>query len=344
MFKPILDAFEKKEKKVLYLTSAKDDPVFKEQYKFISAEYIGTGNRAFARLNFLEADICLMTTPGIEVFQIKRSKGVKHYSHILHDTGDATCYRLFGIDWFDSILLSGTYQISDIRKLEKIRSTKHKELEVVGSTYLDIYNEKIRKVPVEKNHIFTVLISPSWGPGSLLNIFGEKLINPLLDTGWKIIIRPHPQSKKNEGEMLLRLEEKYKNSKNIIWDYNPENIISLARADVMFSDFSGIIFDYIFLFNKPVIYSNAYFNIKMYDAADLDHIPKKFEMIKLFGTELKKDDLENIVDIIKNASENEKLTAARKTAKETAWQYIGESGERSVDFLVLTKERIKASC
>ncbi len=69
----------------------------------------------------LTADVCLMTTPGINVYQLKRSKGVKHYAHVLHAASDATMYRLFGIDYFDSILLSGDYQKKDIRLLEEIR-------------------------------------------------------------------------------------------------------------------------------------------------------------------------------------------------------------------------------
>jgi hypothetical protein len=137
-----------------------------------------------------------MTTPGIEVYQLKRSKAVRHYAHILHDVGDATCYRLFGIDWFDSILLSGEYQIKDLRKLEEQRGTRTKNLPVVGSTYLDVFAEKIKAIPAEKDHPFTVLVSPSWGPGSLLGVFGEKLIDPLSKTSWRIIIRPHPQSRK----------------------------------------------------------------------------------------------------------------------------------------------------
>jgi hypothetical protein len=350
VFKPVLDAFERRGMPVLYLTSAEKDIFFSlsDAYRHITGEYIGGGNRAFARLNVLEADVCLMTTPALEVYQLKRSKGVLHYAHILHDTGDATCYRLFGLDWFDSLLLSGEYQKKDVQELERIRGTRQKELAVVGSTYLDVFAEKVKALPPpEENRPFTVLVSPSWGKGSLLQAFGERLLDPLAETGWRIIVRPHPQSRKSEPAMLARLEERYKNYKNykntgpLEWDYSPENLTTLSRADVMISDFSGIIFDYIFLFDKPVVYTNAFFNMEMYDASDLDHNPWRFEAVKTFGKELKEADLAGIAALIEAAVKDEQSALAQKTAKETAWQYIGESGERAVDFLV-NKQKILA--
>jgi hypothetical protein len=83
VFRPVLDTFEKRGIAVLYLTSAENDPFFSAAYTHIAGEYIGTGNRAFARLNLLEADIVLMTTPGLEVYQLKRSRAVKHYNSVL---------------------------------------------------------------------------------------------------------------------------------------------------------------------------------------------------------------------------------------------------------------------
>jgi hypothetical protein len=332
VFKPILYEFEKRKIKVEYLTSAGDDPFFKESFVYITGSYINEGNKAFMRLNFLRAGVCLMTTPGLEVYQLKRSKGVKHYAHILHDTGDATCYRLFGIDWFDSILLSGEYQKKDIRELERIRETPVKNLAVIGSSYLDVLAEKKKDLPPEKDHLFTVLVSPSWGRGALLSVFGERLLDPLAETGWRIIIRPHPQSLRSEKDILERLEKKYKN--NFVWDFEAENLSSLSRSDVMISDYSGIIFDYVFLFERPVIYAGSHFDMEMYDASDLDHIPWRFEVVKSFGVELKDEQLKNIRDLVTAAVNNKQLSEAARKAKETAWQHIGESGKLAVDFLI----------
>jgi hypothetical protein len=333
VFKPVLDEFENRKTGLLYLTSAQDDPVFDTSWIFVKPEFIGEGNRAFARLNMLRAGICLMTTPGLDVYQLKRSKGVKHYSHIFHSTSDSTMYRLFGIDYFDSILLTGDYQAEDIRILEHQREINKKELVTVGCTYLDVYAEKIKNLPTEENHPFTVLVSPSWGASALLTRYGEKLLDPLSASGWRVIIRPHPQSKKSESAMLERLQTRYKNSTNIEWDYERENIYSLNKADIMISDFSGIIFDYMFLCDKPVLYVSQELDLRPYDADDIDHELWQFKTIKEAGIELKEDDFSRITEIIKNAGDSESLKTARKKARETAWQYPGEAGKRTFEFM-----------
>jgi CDP-glycerol glycerophosphotransferase (TagB/SpsB family) len=351
VFKPVLDEFEKHKTGLLYLTSAQNDPVFDTSWSFVKTEYIGDGNRAFARLNMLRAEICLMTTPGLDVYQLKRSKTVKHYAHILHAPSDATMYRLFGIDYYDSVLLTGDYQAEDIKTLERQRNIHEKKLVTVGCSYLDVYAEKIKNLPVEENHPFTVLVSPSWGPSALLTRYGENLLDPVSESNWRIIIRPHPQSKKSEAEMLERLQDRYKDSRNIEWDYEPDNIYSLNKSDIMISDFSGIIFDYMFLRDRPVLYVSQDLDLRPYDAGDLepqpspkgvepevrgsplDHELWQIKTVKEAGIELREDDFPRIIEVIKNAGDSENLKKARKEARETAWQYQGEAGKRVFDFM-----------
>jgi spore coat polysaccharide biosynthesis predicted glycosyltransferase SpsG len=344
VFKPVLDEFEKRNTALLYLTSSEDDPVFNAGYRFIKSEYIGEGNRAFAHLNLLNADFVLMTTPGLNVYQLKRSRMVKHYAHILHAASDATMYRMFGIDYFDSILLTGDYQAKDIRALEKIRGLPEKALITVGCSYLDVYRERMKEIPAEENHPFTVLVSPSWGPTALLSRFGARLLDPLVKTLWRVIVRPHPQSKKSEAPILKNLEEKYRDYANLEWDYERDNIYSLMKADIMISDFSGIIFDYVFLCDKPVMYVKQGFDLRPYDADDLgDNAVNdlwQFKILEQIGVELKEEYFDRIGEIIKNAADNPQLREARRKAGETAWQYPGESGKRVADFMFQTAGKV----
>ena len=342
LFKPIVEEFERRKINLSYLTSIKDDPIFNEKLEFVEPEFIGEGNAAFAKLNMLSAGIVLMTTPGLNVYQLKRSRLVDYYANIIHAASDPTMMRLFALDFFDAVLLTGDYQIKDIRFLEEQRGITRKELPVVGCPYLDATKEKIDSIPQEENHKFTVLVSPSWGPSALLSKYGEKLLDPLLDTGWKIIIRPHPQSKKSEAEMLKRLTEKYKNAENVEWDYSSDNIYSMKRSDIMISDFSGIIYDYTFLCDKPVMYVNAELDLMPYDAYDLPENGKniwQFEVLRKIGIELKEDQFENIGEIIQKASDSEELAAARNRAKNEAWMHRGESSRLVVDFMV---EKLKS--
>lgn len=336
VFKPVCDEFEKRQIELTYYTSAQNDPCFEQNYKFVKPEFIGEGNMAFVRLNMLSAGVVLMTTPGLQVYQLKRSKKVKHYAHVLHAASDATMYRLFGIDYFDSVLLSGDYQKNDIIILEKQRDIKSKELVTVGCPYLDTLNDKIQSIQKEENHNFTVLVSPSWGKSSLLTKYGEKLLDPLVKTNWNIIIRPHPQSKKSEPEILKRLEELYKNCTNVSWDYERDNIYSMKKSDIMISDFSGIIYDYTFLCDKPVIYVNANLDLRPYDSYDIDGGKNiwQFKTLKEIGIELDDNNFENIESIIKNATDSADLAEKRKKAKQEAWMHQSESGKNIVEFMI----------
>ena len=352
VFKPVLDEFETRRLDLTYFTSAEHDPVFQAGYQYIKPEYIGEGNKAFARLNLLRAGVVLMTTPGLDVYQLKRSKGVTHYAHVLHAPSDATMYRLFGLDYFDSVLLTGDYQAKDIRVLEKMRGLPEKRLVTVGCPYLDLYAERIRALSGETGHPFTVLVSPSWGKSALLSRYGERLLDPLARTGWRMIVPPHPQSKKSERALLDKLAEKYNDMKNVEWDYERENIYSLAKADVMISDFSGIIFDYTFLCDKPVMYVNQNIDLRPYDADDIcsdetgaANAQKlwQFAVLSQFGIELKEDMFEHISDVIRKAEDNSALKAARQKAKDEAWTNRGSAGKRIADFMIAVEEEAKAS-
>lgn len=338
VFKPVLDEFEKRQIDVTYFVANAQDPVFSESYTYVHTEIIGEGNKAYTRLNMLSAGFVLMTTPGLQVYQLKRSKNVKHYSHIFHSPGDPTMYRLFGIDYFDSILCTGDYQFADIRQMEKQRGLPAKDLVTVGCTYLDIFKQKYDALPADENHTFTVLVAPSWGPSALLSLYGEKLLDPLVQSGFNIILRAHPQSKISEKDMLERLQERYKDCPNLIWDTERDNFYAMKKSDLMITDFSAIIWDYTFLCDKPLIYADAEMDLRPYDAYDMDHEIWQFETVRKIGIKLEESDLPDIKKIIESVSDDKAKSDARQKAKADSWMYIGEAGKRTVDYMVSVVE------
>ena len=335
VFKPVVEEFSKRGIKIFYYTSGEDDPGLEFKSDFVETLFIGKGNRAFSKLNILEADICLMTTPGLDVYQLERSKGVKHYSHILHAVDDTILYKLFSFDYFDSILLTGEYQKKNIRLLEKQRGTKEKDLYVTGCTYLDVLTEKIKTINIEKNPgKKIVLVSPSWGDNGLLKMYGLNLLIPLAESGFHIIIRPHPQSLISEKNILDNIRDKLNGFSNIEWDFERENLTAMMRSDVMISDFSGIMSDYWFLLGKPVIFTKFDFDKRSYDAGDVEEDPWKFKMLDEIGIELKENDFNNIKNIISDCINDTILEEKILEAKKTAYFYPGKSGEKVTDVLV----------
>ena len=342
VFKPVIDEFCRREIKVYYYTSDEEDPGLNYNSEWIESSFIGKGNKAFSRLNILEADICVMTTPGLGVYQLERSKGVKHYSHILHAVDDTTLYKLFSFDYFDSILLTGEYQKKDIRKLEEIRGTRKKELYVTGCTYLDVLSEKLKMINPEKGtDKKIVLVSPSWGDNGLLKKYGLRLLKPLAESDYYIILRPHPQSSISEKDVLARIMEGLKNYSNIEWDFERENLISMIRSDIMISDFSGIMSDYWFLLGKPVIYTKYEFDKRAYDASDIEDDPWKFRALDEIGIELLEKNFSDIGRIIDNGINNDQLAEKIQEARETAYSYPGQSGVKAADVLLQIHEDLR---
>ncbi len=335
VFTPICDEFEKRCIPVTYWTSYKQDPLLSKGYKYIDCKYIGEGNYAFAKLNMMKAKTCLATTPGLGVYQWKRSPNVNNYVHILHSVGSAAGYRMFGLDFFDSVLLSGEFQISEIREIERKRGLTPKDLVIVGCTYLDYLRSRLlnnAKTAVKKT---TVLLAPSWGSSSILCRFGKEIIDSLIRTEFQIIIRPHPQSIISDKGALDKLMDLYPDNEQLRWNFDSDNFDVLNESDIMISDFSGVMFDYALVFNKPIIYTEvSSFDSAPYDACWLDKPLWKYSVYSSFGRELNEADFPNLRTVIQDVINDKDLQSGRDKARDEAWQYIGEAATKTVDYLV----------
>lgn len=339
VFEPICDELEKREIDTVFMTQSEDDPALEKEYKHIKAEFIGEGSKGFAKLNNLNAKVVLSTTPSLDVFQWKRSKNVNYYVHIAHMPSDISAYRMFGLDYYDAILLSGEYQGKQIRKLEELRNLPKKDIEYVGLPYMDVMLDRVKKADKHKNHETTVIVAPTWGPSGLLNKYGSELLDKLIETGYKIIIRPHPQSFTAEKEMIEDLQKKYPESDQVSWNRDTDNFDALYNSDVMISDFSGVIFDYSLIFDKPIIYTEPDFDDSIYDCAWLDEELWTFKVLPQIGKELSKEDFSRIKDVIDSCIESNVYSEGREKARNETWMYLGEGKERVVDYLEKTQAR-----
>lgn len=340
VFAPVCDELEKRGFDCEYYTMDEKDPALSAGYEHVHVSFIGADNRAFAKLNLMKAHICLSTTPGLGVYQWKRSKGVDKYVHMFHDVSEGTGYRMFGIDDYDAVLLSGEFQEEYIRKLEKLRGEEPKELTLAGSTYMDALMARKESTAdkLKKADGKTILLAPSWGQSAILSRFGDKIIDALVKTGYHIIIRPHPQTVKSEKEILEPLKKKYGDSRSVEWDEEHDNFDSLSRADVMISDFSGVIFDYAFVFDKPVIYADTGLDTSPYDAAWLDEQVWRLKVLPELGVQLRETDFERIKELIDEVIGDDHYQAGRKRLSDIAWQKKGKAAQNVTDYILAQKE------
>ena len=339
LFKPICDEFERRGEDVIYWTQSQDDPVFSRGYKHVKAEFIGESNKAFTKLNFADATILLATTPNLDVYQWKRSKYVDYYVHIYHAAGKHILYRMFALDFYDAVLLTGELQKPYIRQLEEMRNLPEKELVKVGSPILDAMAARLEAETKGKGAAeakgrdkINVLLAPSWGPSSLLMKYKDALIDALLSTGFSVTIRPHPQSFTSDKEELDRLMKKYPDSDVLTWNRDNNNFDVLKRSDIMISDFSGVILDFTLIFDKPVLYNAGELDTSIYDAAWFDK-EEATELYTKLGIEITEDDFPTLKEKILSALSDESLSEARREVRDLAWENRGEAAVAVVDYL-----------
>ncbi|MBR3077663.1 MAG: CDP-glycerol glycerophosphotransferase family protein [Oscillospiraceae bacterium] len=341
VYEPVLREMDARGKPVRYLAASEDDPVFHCGLEHVTAEYIGPGNKVFTRLNSLKATVLLSTTPGLDVYQWKRSPGVGWYVHIPHAASEIILYRMFGVDYYDAVLLSGGYQAEDIRALERLRKLPEKELRFIGIPYMDEMAERLRREGPAPEHPRTVLLAPSWGKSALLGVYGARIIEVLLATGYHLIIRPHPHSFTVEKELVEGLMAKYPDSGRLEWNRDRDNFEVLRRSDILVSDFSGVIFDFTLVYDKPVIYTDPDIDLAPYDAWWLkDHTLWTATALPRLGLALTEENMEDLKALIDRCLSDPRFVEGRQAVKDETWKMAGEGAVRTADYLCECYERL----
>ncbi|MCH5343371.1 MAG: CDP-glycerol glycerophosphotransferase family protein [Acetatifactor sp.] len=343
IFEPICREMDRRGRDIVYMTASQDDPALKNPYPHVKAEFIGKDNKAFARLNFLNAAIVLSTTPSLDVYQWKRSKSVQYYVHIPHAASDITLYRMFGIDYYDAILLSGDHQARDIRNLEKLRGLPEKELIQIGIPYMDEMAARLERSEAVPEHPLTVLLAPSWGPSAIFSVYGSRILDVLMKTGYHIIVRPHPQSFVSEKILLEKLMKKYPASDQLEWNQDTDNFEVLRRSDILISDFSGVIFDFTLIFDKPVIYTDPQFDVGPYDAWWLKTPLWTSSALPRLGCQLTEDNMEYLREVIDSCLTDPQYAEGRHSVKEETWAHVGEGAIRTADYLLDLYEKLMST-
>ena len=334
-FEPVIRELDSRSFEVRYMTASPDDQALKSSYSHLHAEFIGEGNKAFAKLNFLKATILLSTTPGLDVYQWKRSRDVRYYVHLPHGANDATTgYRSFGLDFYDAVLLSGEYQETAMRKLEHLRGEPEKEAVMVGVPYMDEMVRRLKDCPKLPSHPRTVLVAPTWGASSIFSKYGIAFIDALVRTGYHVILRPHPQSFTADKDLMDTLISAYPDSDQLEWNRDPDNFEVLRRSDIMISDYSGVIFDFAFVFDKPVICADTEMNVDPLDAWWLGEPLWAVTALPRIGPRLTAERLGDLKVLIDAAIDDPSYTASRHEARNETWIYPGEGAARVADYLL----------
>ena len=254
----IINELEKRDQKICYVTSSKNDPVLKN--KEIKTFYIGDGS---ARTKFfleLKARVLIMTMPDLDTYYIKRSKTFPvNYIYLFHSMNSTHMeFQKGAFDHFDTIFCVGQHQIQEIRATEQLYNLKQKKLVECGYGLLD---KLLKSRPshsqenfLSKNNKKKILIAPSWGKQNLLETVGIDLVKILLDAGYHVTVRPHPMTIKKSPKLIKQIKEKFEKNPDFLLDTNTSSFEQLFSSYALITDWSGIGHEYAFVCERPVIY------------------------------------------------------------------------------------------
>jgi len=306
----ISELTEKMNIQICYVTSVKDDPILDSKNQRILAFYIGDGTVRTKFFLTLKARILVMDMPDLDQFHIKRSKIYPvHYVYLFHSMFSIHSYlRKGAIDNYDTIFCVGPHHMNEIRETEKIYELKPKNLVKFGFGRLDTLLEKKENFQITNSDTKDlIIIAPTYGDNNLLEKYGIKLIEILLKSNFRVILRPHLRTLKNSTKLIGSINEKFKKNPNFILEKGDIPFDSYHNSKCMISDWSGISLEYAFIFERPVIFIDVPKKVLNPNSSDISLEPIEISIRKKIGHVVLPDNLEEIPLIIKDLEKNAQI-------------------------------------
>lgn len=249
------DLRERHGRTVSCVTAAADDPLLASGQDGLRAYYVR--HLLPALILHLECDVFVTTTPGMGTLRLPRPHGCRcvYAFHSLVSVHEV--YPEGAFDHYDAFLCAGPHHRRELLQYAHVRKVSVGELFEVGYPKLDRLIADHHRW-VRRTARTTVLIAPSWGVGNVLETCGVDLVERLLSTGVRVIVRPHPcffGRLYPAGRAILgRLGRRFADHADVTIDSDFAGEDSLHEADLMISDYSGVAYEYAFSTLRPVLF------------------------------------------------------------------------------------------
>jgi len=303
----ILELTEKMNLQICYVTSNKGDPILSTKNKKILPFYIGDGTARTKFFSSLKAKILIMDMPDLGNLHIKRSNEYPvHYIYLFHSMYSVHSYlRKGAVDNYDTIFCVGSHQIKEIRKTENVYGLKPKKLINYGYGRLDTLLQKKKDSQITNSNVNDlIIIAPSYGDNNLLEKCGDKLIDLLLKSNFRVMLRPHIRTLRDSEELIDSIKKKFGQNPNFILETGVINFDSLNNSICMISDWSGISLEYAFTFERTVIFIDVPKKILNPNWSDIKIEPIEISIRDKIGHIVSPNNLEEILDLIRSLDKN----------------------------------------
>jgi YidC/Oxa1 family membrane protein insertase len=323
-FEPILrELTGPLDREVCYLTSSEQDPILERDDPRIHAFEIGEGFGRAYLFQTMETGVLVATVPQLGISVLPRSKRAADlgtdYVYVFHSMASThMIYEPDGFDHYDTVCCVGPYMVDEIRRREELEGLPAKELVEHGygrlDAIIDAAASRPRREPVSDPPI--VLVAPSWGPTCIVETCGEPLVRTLLDAGYEVILRPHPETAKRTPHAIPALTDAFGSHPRFTLDTGIAGQESLHRSDLMVSDWSGAALEYAFGLERPVLFVDVPRKVNNPDYETLGIVPFEVTVRDQIGRIVAPDrmgDVPTLVDeMVRGADDyRERIRAAR---------------------------------
>lgn len=337
-FKDVIEYILKKTDIVIdYITSDLHDEVFKLASDQFRVYYIGP-NKLIVLMMKLDTDICVMTMPDLQKYQIKRSlvRDDIEYIYMDHAVSSANLtLRKHALDHFDTIFATNDLMKQEMRKMEEVYGLKEKTVVEYGYSLIDNMIANYEAEEAEKNAVPEILIGPSWQEDNIMDSCIEKLLDALLGHGYHVTVRPHPQYVRHFEEKLLALGEKYKEHEDFTLQMDFSSNKTVFHADVMITDWSGIAYEYSFTTLKPTLFINTPMKVMNPDYKEVDIVPFDVEARDQIGISVDLDKLDTLADAVHRLLTEEVYAKdSMKKVREKYLYNVGTSAEVGGKYII----------
>ena len=345
IFKSLIDELINQDIIICYVTSSKDDPNLKSSNEKIKTFCIGEGIMRTKFFLNLKADILIMTMPDLGTSYIKRSKVYPvHYVYMFHAIASThLVYKKSAFDNYDSIFCVGNFQIDEIRSREKLYKLDAKNLIETGYSHLDNLIKKYstnKQIPI--NDPIQILIAPSWSDDGLFETAIEKNISILLDSGFKVTLRPHPMTQKKSEKKINFLLQKFSSNSNFVLEKNIPNFESFVKSDIMITDWSGAAIEYAFTLERPVLFIDVPKKIHNPDYEKLPEIPLEISIRDKIGEIISLSDMEVLPEKIQILCQNPDIIKSKiQKIRGELIANLGNSSKLEVEYILKLKNQLK---
>ena len=283
-----------------------------------------------------------MTTPDLQKYYLKRSLVKEDIEYIYLDHGMTSLnltLRTGALDYFDTIFANGPEQVKEIREIEELRNTKKKQIVEVGFPLMDDLIEEYNKNKNE-NEKKTILIAPSHQKDNILESCIDNILGQLLDSEYRVIVRPHPQYIQRKPERIEELTDKYKDkfSDNFKFELDFSSNENVYLADLVITDWSGIGMEYSLATTKPTLYINTKMKVINKDYEKIDTKPLDIIIRNKIGKAIDKEETKEIKKIVDELITNQnKYKEENIKVREKYLFNLGESSKIAAEYIINNK-------